>query len=132
MLHLAWRRRSFCLGIVAATLQLLSGCVRQDTEILARVGRKLADNTRESTAALRERLPFQLPRLGPESLQQRVEMRLRTDKALQGLTIGVDLKDTDVELKGNVHTDEQKRRAVDLAESTEGVGRVLDSLQLGP
>ena len=56
-------------------------------------------------------------------------MRLRSDKALQATKIEVTLRaGGEVELKGSLASDEQKRRALELADSTQGVEKVTDSL----
>lgn len=115
----------------AFLLLLGGGCVRQDTEIFARVGHKLGDRARERLALVREKLPFPLPRFGEETLLETVELRLRSDRALQGTKIEVALKAAEVELRGTLTSDEQKRRAVELAESTQGVEKVVDALTVG-
>jgi hypothetical protein len=114
--------------VAAGGLLATTGCVKQDTEILARVGRKVFDQGRDSTAGLRERLATVLPQLGGDTLQDQVSQRLRTDKSLQGIKIDVTVRDRAVELAGAVTNDEQKRRAIELAESTFGVEKVTDRL----
>jgi hypothetical protein len=114
--------------VLAGGLLVTSGCVKQDTEILARVGRKVFDQGRDSTAGLRERLATVMPRLGGDTLQDQVSQRLRTDKSLQGIKIDVTVRDREVELAGAVTNDDQKRRALELAETTFGVEKVTDSL----
>lgn len=113
---------------VVLSCLLLTGCVRQDTEILSRVGRKLADRVQTASSGIQDRLPFKVSS-GEPTMQERVEQRLRSDKSLAKTTIEVVIDGRRVELKGTVESDEQKRRAVDLAETTVGVERVTDSLQ---
>jgi osmotically-inducible protein OsmY len=59
--------------------------------------------------------------------------RLRWDKGLAGTAVQVDTPGTGVvRLQGTVADDQQRRRAVDLAESTQGVEKVVDELTVGP
>ena len=106
-------------------LLLLTGCVKQDAEILARVGRKFADKAQASTADLREKIPLRTNSSPTDLVRQRID----SDKSLQAAKIQVVAAGTEVELQGTVSADE-KRRAVELAESTRGVSKVVDSLQL--
>jgi len=110
---------------------LSAGCVRQDTEILSKVGRKLAERAQSSTAGLRDKLPFRIATAGAElSLADRVQQRFATDKLLAATTIDVVTRGAEIELKGAVDREEQKRRAVDLAETTQGAEKVVDSVQV--
>jgi BON domain len=119
--------RSRTLLAVAALLAA-TGCVKQDTDILARVGKRALDQGRDATSGLRTRLAAYLPATGPgDSLEERVAQRLRADKALQGVKIDVIAKGAEIELKGSPSNDEQKRRATELAEATVGVEKVVDS-----
>jgi osmotically-inducible protein OsmY len=110
---------------------LLTGCVRQDTEILVRVGRKLADKAQSSTTDLREKLPFRLTTVGaPPSLSHQVQQRFASDKILADIKFEVHVRGAEVELKGVVEKEEQKLRAFDLTETTRGVEKVIDSVQV--
>ena len=117
------------LRMLSLCVLALAGCVKQDTEILTRVGRKLADKAQTSTAELREKLPFRLTTAGAEpSLADHIQQRLASDKLLSATKIDVQVRGAEVELKGVVDKEEQKHRAFDLAETTQGVEKVLDSL----
>lgn len=113
-----------------AMLLATAGCVKQDTEILNRVSRKIADRATTTTADLRERLPFRLTTVAPPSLADRVQQRLASDKLLEGTSLTVVMNGLEVEIKGIAERDDQKKRAVELAESTVGVERVIDSINL--
>jgi len=117
--------RFIVLGVLVS-----AGCVKQDTEILNRVGRNLAEKTKNTTAGLRERLPFRVTTATESSVPERVQQRLANDKLLATLKIDVQAVGANVELRGAVEREEQKRRAIELAESTRGVERVIDSLQM--
>jgi hypothetical protein len=110
----------------------LAGCNRQDTESLASIGRKILDRTASATATCRERLGgLNVSRGGAEDVQERVKSRLRWEKMLANTPIEVVVSGEEIELKGIVATAEQRSRAVELAESTTGVQRVLVSLIIG-
>jgi hypothetical protein len=106
----------------------LGGCNRQDTECLARLGRKLLDRAQHAQEEIGGKLD-----LGWKtelSLQERVSQRLRFEKLLADTRIDVKASETEVELRGTVSTPEQRQRALDVAEATLGVEKVTDSLQL--
>jgi hypothetical protein len=105
----------------------LAGCNRQDTDCLSRVGRKLLDRAHGATHDLRGKLDFGLSAAG---VQERVQQRLRADKALAETAIEVTGQGAEVELKGTVKTRDQRMRAVDLAETTVGVEKLTDVLQV--
>ncbi len=63
------------------------------------------------------------------SLDARVSIRLRWDKNLADMPIQVSSKGAVVELKGAVRDLDQRRRAVEIAESTAGVEKVVDALE---
>jgi osmotically-inducible protein OsmY len=107
------------------------GCVRQDAEILTRVGRKLADGSNAATAGQRDKLPFRLTAAGAgASLADQIQQRFASDKVLFATRIDLEVRGAEVELKGPVETEAQKLRAFDLAETTHGVEKVVDSLQI--
>jgi hypothetical protein len=109
---------------------LAAGCSRQDTERLARVGKRIAGELEALTADCRAGLGNSWHGGGP-GLCGRVAARLRWDKGLAGLPIEVHATGgTTVELKGTVRDLTQRRRAVELAESTAGVEKVSDQLQV--
>ncbi len=66
-----------------------------------------------------------------DALDARVSQRLRWDKSLADSPIQVNVSANVVKLTGNVTDLAQRRRAVELAESTVGVEKVIDALE-GP
>lgn len=110
-----------------------AGCDTQDTARLAKVGKltlckvqSLADDQAKMFPGLH---PWQSE--GNEhGLAARVEARLQWEKSLADAKIGVTVKDGKVELKGKVADLTQRRRAVELAESTVGVDLVVDLLEV--
>jgi hypothetical protein len=115
------------LGLAAFT----AGCSRQDTERLARIGKRIAAHAEALTADCRAGMGSSWNGVGEGAgLGARVRARLRWDKALTGLPIRVHAAGGAVELTGTVHDLTQRRRAVELAESTTGVEKVNDQLQV--
>jgi osmotically-inducible protein OsmY len=110
------------LGIVA-----LGGCSRQDTECLSSIGRKIVERASVSTAACRQRLDG-LKYAGTGSVQDRVVLRLRWEKLLADTPFEVVVNGKEIELKGIVQSAEQRTRAIEVAESTVGVDRVVVSV----
>jgi osmotically-inducible protein OsmY len=64
------------------------------------------------------------------ALDARVSARLRWDKTLSSEQIHVQATGGIIELKGRVRDLNQRRRAVELAESTVGTEQVLDLLEI--
>jgi osmotically-inducible protein OsmY len=113
---------------------LAGGCNQEDAERLARVGRKLTTRAEALTTNQDGGLKkgWQAVRSGWEetTLAGRVAARLRWDKKLADSQIQASATGNIVELKGAVRDLDQRRRAIDLAESTSGVEKVTDALEL--
>jgi Flp pilus assembly secretin CpaC len=120
----------FC-GLCLVSAALVAGCNPEDTERMARVGRKLvtrAEALTDHDGGFNK--GWQVVRSGWQetTLAGRVAARLRWDKKLADSQIQVSAAGNVVELKGSVRDQEQRRRALDLAESTTGAEKVSDSL----
>ncbi len=63
-------------------------------------------------------------------LAGRVSARLRWDKSLADVKIEVSASGSILELKGSVREPAQKKRVLELAESTDGVDKVTDNLEV--
>src|SRR5262245_49776364 len=111
-----------------------AGCSREDTERLAKVGRRVAASAESLGADCRDALGGRWDGLcavaDHAGVEARVAARLRWDKGLAGSAIKVQASGGTVELKGTVRSLAQRRRAVDLAESTAGAEQVSDDLQV--
>ncbi|MBX9677960.1 MAG: BON domain-containing protein [Gemmataceae bacterium] len=103
-------------------------CNRQDADALARIGNRMLDRAQQSTGGMRDKLQVGIQEMGKTSVRDRVQSRLIHDRLLQGLPIEIVAHEAEIELKGMLKTADQKRRAIDLAENTEGVAKVVDSL----
>lgn len=116
-----------------AALLGLAGCSNEDAEQLVRVGKVTAAKVEALTGGPDKLLGgWQAVRgdLSELGLDARVAGRLRWDKALAGVRIEVSARDGRVELKGVVRDLEQRRRAVELAESTVGADKVSDLIEV--
>ncbi len=121
------------VAIILVLAPLLCGCDTQDTARLAKVGKLTL--TKVQTLADDQAKLF--PGLQPwhydgnqQDLGGRVEARLHWDKGLADAKIAVTVKDGKVALSGKVADLTQRRRAVELAESTVGADLVVDLLEV--
>lgn len=116
-------------------LLFLGGCENHDAEHLSRLGEKLRQKAEALVAGSNGPLAQAWPGLslaGSEMpLDVRLSTRLRWDKKLADLNLLVKVEGTTAELTGEVKEADQRRRAVELAESTVGVEKVTDKLE-GP
>lgn len=64
----------------------------------------------------------------PTRLEDRVKNRLETDRGLQGIAFTVSADGETITLRGIVPDVNARKHAVDLAESTVGVEKVIDEL----
>ncbi len=144
-----------CLVLLLATA---TGCTGDDTDRLGRIGRKTMARCDNLTSGLRDRvsagidavrtslpasktgLPVPIPAPEPVTpaasvsatpIDARVLWRIRWDKALAGADIQVESPSGGVvRLRGIVNDLPRQRRAIELAESTEGVERVANDMGL--
>jgi len=121
----------FGSGLFLASL-LACACNNDDADRLARVGRKTAEKVDEVSGGAPGKLAngLQVMRadLDEVGLDSRVAARLRWDKTLADAAIQVRARGSAIELSGRVADLSQRRRAVELAESTAGVDKVKDEL----
>jgi len=158
------RTRQTLNGLIVLLAVLDSGCGRDDTDRLARIGQKTAARCEAATAGLRNKVAAGvdaakaiLPEpTGPQTtepatpkpaapaptpapaasvastpIDARVLWRIRWDKSLAGADIQVQSPSNGVvEVRGIVNDLTRQRRAIELAETTEGVEKVLSELGL--
>ena len=121
-------------GLFLVLAVLAAGCNAEDTERMARVGRKVLTRaealTTDQDGGLHK--SWEVVRNGWQetTLAGRVAARLRWDKKLADCQIQVSAAGNVVELKGIVHDLEQRRRVLDLAESTTGAEKTTDALEI--
>jgi len=111
-----------------------AGCTGEDADRLARVSHRAGAKLDDATAGARGKLSrgwhsLQGDPLDSAPLRDRVAARLRLDQALADAHIEVDADGDIVTLHGEVVGESQRRRAIELAESTIGVEKVVDELQ---
>jgi osmotically-inducible protein OsmY len=124
--------RCVCLGLTG----LGAGCGKQDADRLAGVCRLATAKLDGVTGGARAKFSngWQAVRgsLSATTLDSRVATRLRWDQALADADLQVSSPSPGVvQLEGLVADLTQRRRAVDLAGSTQGVSKVLDKLTVG-
>jgi osmotically-inducible protein OsmY len=122
------------VGLFGALIMFACGCDSQDTNRLARAARCVAAKFESVTGNADDKLTAGLQAfrtdLNEMSLDTRISARLRWDKSLAGSKIQVRANGGVVELKGAVGDLAQRRRAVQLAESTVGAVQVTDLLEV--
>jgi osmotically-inducible protein OsmY len=120
--------------LVVGLSLLGTGCNRQDTECLARIGQKAAARAGVLTGRFHDSLTSGWHGVAAAAeengLEARVATRLRWEQSLADTKINVQVKDGAIELTGAVADLTKRRRAVAVAESTVGVDKVLDLLQI--
>lgn len=121
-------------GWIAVTIVALCGC-GEDVDRLGRIFQKSAAKFESATERMRDRLQvgnFAQPGASLEpSLENRVALRIRWDAELSGVAIQAhQVGSGTIELTGTVSELTQQRRAIELAQTTVGVEKVLDRLTL--
>jgi hypothetical protein len=115
---------------------LSCGCNSRDTDRLAAFGTKLGQKMEGLLApgsGRTIRAWHAIPvNLGDGAIDARVSARLNGDKALAEASIQVQVVGGTAELHGKVRSEDQRRRAYELAQTTLGVEKVLDRLEIGP
>ncbi|MGE3803463.1 MAG: BON domain-containing protein [Gemmataceae bacterium] len=113
---------------------LFLGCNDQDTQRLAEVGRVTARRLEELTGGspdrVRARLASVSGQLDDAPVDRRVAVRIRWDKLMKDAFVNVQAAENQIELTGTVTSDEQRRRAVEIAEATDGVTAVIDKIEV--
>jgi osmotically-inducible protein OsmY len=122
-----------CWLALAVLAALASGCGRDDTARLGRVGRLTVAKLSSATGAARGRLSSGLQAirgsLSETTPESRVALRLHWDTLLAGTRIQVTSPSPGVvRLEGTYASFDQRSRAVGLAHTTEGVTEVIDAL----
>ena len=117
------------LGILA--LGLVCGCSREDTDRLGLIGQKAAGKLEGLSGGPHGKASCSWQALrasiSDTTLDSRVAVRLRWDKLLAGADVRVRLlRGGVIHVQGQA-TEVQRRRAVEIAESTLGVEQVIDA-----
>lgn len=122
--------------LVLGVAGFAGACNNQDVDGLTRVARKVSQKSEGLTTTASDKLAagWQALRahMDEVAVDARVAARIRWDRTLAGLPIEVQGTSGQVQLRGQVRTAEQRQRAVELAESTSGVEKVADELEIVP
>jgi len=115
-------------------LALAAGCSDKDVRKIEKVTGKAWNKAEKAGQQLGAELGLDLERAASRwedlTLPGRVEQRLRWDQLLRGADIKVQIEQDQVVLSGTIASETQRRRAVELAESTDGVQNVREALQI--
>jgi len=115
------------VGIVGGTLATSKP---GDAQILTNVGKV-------ATKKIGDALPESSKMAGPVNalrnqdflgMSERVNIRIRTDKSMDGANVHVIAEGNNVKLRGEVKNSLQRIRAVELAQTTSGVDKVTNEL----
>jgi len=134
MIRARWSAALFALAVFSLALPS-TGCNKADNERLGKLGGVLRQKSEKLIAGNNkvirgwQTVPLHL---GEVAVDARVSARLSWDRALEDTEIQVQLTEGVVELTGQVRNPEQQRRAVELAQSTLGVEKVNDRLEIAP
>jgi len=118
-------RRTLWLGCLLAA----TGCQPGDADRLERAGRRAVDNIWAVGVGARGQLARGWQALHND-LAEAVRNRLAEDESLAGIRLDVRAEAGTVILNGQVSTEEQRRRAEELAGTTPGVRAVRNELTL--
>lgn len=109
----------------------LAGSKQTDADILTRVGRVAAKKVKavmpDASALAGPLVALTPPDLMP--VADRVRVRIKTDQQMEGATVtAVSTAEGEVTLRGEVKSAGQRQRAVELAQSTAGVKKVIPEM----
>jgi hyperosmotically inducible periplasmic protein len=125
--------RLLSLALIICPVFVIS-CQSRDADRLAALGSRLGEQAQAlltpASSPLRGLQSVPL-RIGELSLDARVSARLKWDKLLAEAEIQVNgVGDSVVELTGTVKDMEQRQRAVEIAQTTVGVEKVMEKLEI--
>lgn len=131
-MHQKSSRNRLCWAVFAVVL-FAFGCDTKDADRLAQMGRRGAARLQSMTGDAREKLHNRVQSirssLDESGIEGRVASRLRWDKVLADVHLGVKHHGRGtVELTGIIQNEEQRSRAMGLALSTAGVEKAIDSM----
>ena len=117
---------SICIGLLTG-ICLIQLPAQEREGLGERLGEKIDKGLRQLSTELRQEwseIRQSVERMG---VQGRVYSRLRWDKAIDVATLDIQMQDKEtVVLQGTVSSTSQQRKAVQLAQDTVGVGKVID------
>ena len=118
--------------VLCTLLAALTGCDDREAASFRKVGTRTLAKVEALASEANNRFNLRLEEAGATAdhltLPARVRARLRWDQALAGTDVQVQAEGGAITLTGTVRTDDQRKRAVELAESTAGVTGVTERL----
>lgn len=131
----AWKMRLAGAGIffLCAVLAVPAQAQDQQRGLGERLGEQLDQGIGRLTEEVREGWSSLRQAVNRMGVQGRVYSRLRWDKDIATMDFEVDVEEEGVvTLRGELDSAQAKRKAVELAEDTVGVQRVIDDLSVRP
>jgi osmotically-inducible protein OsmY len=131
--------------MLSCALLPLLGCTDQDVSRISKVsgkalkraerltdeaGEQMGINFNKVEKQVEQKIEVVKPETDLQDLSQRVQTRLKWDDLLEGLSLRVRNDKGTITLSGKVRNEIQRRRALVLAESTKGVDKVVDDMEL--
>jgi osmotically-inducible protein OsmY len=101
-------------------------------EQIDKAGQNLKKKLQQAGDSIRNQFEQARRSVHSMSIESRVYGRLHWDKALQGSTLNLEMKNGIVTLQGSVPNSEAKLKAVELARDTVGITQVIDQLAIQP
>jgi osmotically-inducible protein OsmY len=135
----------FIQVLLPCALLAFLGCTDQDVTRISKVSGKALRRAERLTGEAGEQMGINLNRVEKQvekkldvvkpdtdglDLSDRVQKRLKWDDLLEGLNLRVRASKGVVTVSGSVRNEMQRRRALVLVESTKGVDRVVDEMEL--
>lgn len=128
------KRLMIGLGLLA----FFAGCDDRDLAAMRRVGDKALEKAGALAAQAKTKVPLPMPETPPTAaiagagptVADKVKKRLQWDKELAGAAVVVRDEQESLVLTGTVPSEHARRRAVGLAETTQGASRVVDQLEV--
>lgn len=119
-----------CVGLLGGIF-LIQLPAQEKEGLGERLGEKLDKGLRQLSTELRQEWTQVRQSVERMSVQGRVYSRLRWDKAIDVSTLDIQMQDKDtVVLHGTVASAMQQQKAIQLAQDTVGVGKVIDKTTL--
>jgi hypothetical protein len=120
------------LGVGAGAAWQEQGAGQRAGSKLDEAGRSIKQGLRDAGDAIRNQFAKARDSVHGMGVESRVYGRLHWDKALNTSTLEMEFNNGVVTLRGSVPSAKAKAKAVDLAQDTVGVAKVIDQLAIQP
>lgn len=126
----AQHRMTLLAAIVAGTALFGAGCGNNSTPADRSASNAMTPPATSSTTAP-QRTASAKEAMSDAAITGKVKAAVMAEPGIRSLKIDVDTKDGVVTLNGKIDTQEQKNRAMQVAQGVDGVKSVVDHLTLG-